>query len=317
MSEARFPVQIAASREGVSPRTDRCPHPLTARDSAILVGLDRYRYLDSDHITDLFFTNRRRAQFALGNLLWRGLIHRWPGLTYQRSMRVPSAYVLTSSGARSVAHLHQLDPRPVTDRARRAREQVVHLRHDLEANRFFVKLAAGARHLDGQGLYHWLGENTVRAARERDGSPASDGWGRYLLPDRELTFDLEWDRGTEHARAIRQKASGYVTYFRGRRDADLHHVLFVAPTRVREGELHDLIEDVLPKHATMCRIWTTAVETTSALGLLGRVWQEIGGEPRRVAFADLTGHSRGTLAADDCIAKERWWERRPGGGEGA
>lgn len=152
---------------------------------------------------------------------------------------------------------------------------------------------------------------------ERDGSPPSDGWGRYLLSDREITFDLEWDRGTEHARRIRQKAIGFVTYFRGRRHADLHHVLFVAPTRVREGELHDLISPVLPPNVNLCRFWTTAVETVSAIGQLGAVWLEISGPPHRFAFADMPGFPRGRLSAMDSIAKPGWWKRRPGGGESA
>jgi hypothetical protein len=59
------------------------------------------------------------------------------------------------------------------------------MRHHLEANRFFTKLAAGAPNLPEQGLYHWIGEATCHAAYERDGSPPSDGWGRYLLSDRE------------------------------------------------------------------------------------------------------------------------------------
>lgn len=317
MTEHRFPVQIAPGDRGLSPQTHACPQPLTARDSAILLALDQYRYLDREHIADLFFVGRRQAQLRLEHLLWRGLLHRWPGTRWQNAPLAPCSYVLTTSGARHIARLRDQDARPICDRSRRAREQTYHLRHDLEANRLFVKLAAGARDLLDQGLYHWLGEVTCRAAYERDGSPPSDGWGRYLLSDREVTFDLEWDRGTEHARRIRQKASGYVTYFRGRRDADLHHVLFVAPTRVREGELHDLIEPVLPKHANLCRFWTTAVETTSILGWLGPVWQQIAGPPRRHALAHLPGLPRGTRAAADCIGKNRWWERRPGGGEGA
>jgi hypothetical protein len=203
------------------------------------------------------------------------------------------------------------------DRARRAREQTYHLRHDLEANRLYTRLAAGARDLPDQGLYHWLGEATCRAAYERDGSPASDGWGRYLLPDREITFDLEWDRGTEHPRRIRQKANGYITYFRGRRQADLHHVLFVAPTRVREGELHDLISPVFPPNVNLCRFWTTAVETVSSIGWLGAVWLQIAGPPHRYAFTDMPGFPRGPRSAKDSIAKPGWWKRRPGGGEGA
>jgi hypothetical protein len=226
-------------------------------------------------------------------------------------------YALTSSGARQVAKLRGQDPRPIRDRARRAREQTYHLRHDLEANRFFTKLAAGARDLPDQGLYHWLGEATCRAAYERDGSPTSDGWGRYLLADREITFDLEWDRGTEHPRRIRQKANGYITYFRGRRQADLHHVLFVAPTRVREGELHDLISQVLPPNVNLCRFWTTAVETVSSIGWLGAVWLQVAGPPHRYAFADMPGFPRGPRSAWDSIARPGWWKRRPSGGEGA
>jgi protein involved in plasmid replication-relaxation len=312
-----FPVQIEGLKRGLSPTTHAHARPLTDRDLAILLAIDQYRYLDRDHVTDLFFPGRRSAELCLKDLLWRGLIYRWPVVRWQGSSIKPSVYGLTSSGARRVAQLRGQDPRPIRDRARRAREQTYHLRHDLEANRFFTKLAAGARDLPDQGLYHWLGEATCRAAYERDGSPTSDGWGRYLLADREITFDLEWDRGTEHARRIRQKAIGYVAYFRGRRDAALNHVLLVAPTRVREGELHDLISPILPQHTNLCRFWTTAVETVSAIGWLGAVWLEITGQPGRYAFADMPGYPRGTRAANDCIAKGRWWDRRPGGGEGA
>ena len=317
MTADPFPVQIEGLKRGLSPSTHAHPRPLSDRDLAILLAIDQYRYLDRDHVTDLFFPGRRSAELCLKDLLWRGLIYRWPVVRWQGSPIKPSVYGLTSSGARRVAQLRGQDPRPIRDRARRAREQTYHLRHDLEANRFFTKLAAGARDLPDQGLYHWLGEATCRAAYERDGSPTSDGWGRYLLADREITFDLEWDRGTEHARRIRQKAIGYIAYFRGRRNAALNHVLLVAPTRVREGELHDLISPILPQHTNLCRFWTTAVETVSAIGWLGAVWLEITGQPGRYAFADMPGYPRGTRAANDCIAKGRWWDRRPGGGEGA
>ena len=305
------------SRRGLSPWTDVCDRPLSARDAAILIALDQYRYLDREQITELFFQGRRQAQLCLEDLSARGLVHRSPGTRQPGNLQYPSVYALTTSGARSVARMRSQDPRPIYERARRAREQAYHLRHDVEANGAFVKLAAGARDLAEQGLYHWLGEATCRAAHERNGSPPSDGWGRYLLADREITFDLEWDRGTEHARRIRQKANGYVAYFRGRRHADLHHVMFVAPTRLREGELHDLISPLLPKQVNLCRFWTSAAQTVSALGWQGAVWLEVTGLPRRHAFADIPGHPRGAYAANDCIAKAQWWERRPGGGEGA
>ena len=313
----RSPVQFHAVARGLSPTTRVCARPLTEKDSAVLLAIGQYRYLDTDHVADLFVQSRRKAQVRLKDLLWRGLIHRWPVGQRQASPLTPPVYALTTSGARHIAKLREQDPRPVCERARRAREQNYHMRHDLEANRFFTKLAAGASNLPEQGLYHWLGEATCHAAYERDGSPPSDGWGRYLLSDREITFDLEWDRGSEHARRIRTKANGYLTYFRGRRHADLHHVLFVAPTRVREGELHDLISPVLPPNVNLCRFWTTAVETVSAIGQLGAVWLEISGPPHRFAFADMPGFPRGRLSALDSIAKPGWWKRRPGGGESA
>jgi hypothetical protein len=317
MTADRSAVQIQTVKRGLSPTTHVCTRPLTERDSAVLLAIDQYRYLDSDHVSDLFAQSRRKAQLRLKDLLWRGLIHRWPVEQAQASPLTPSVYALTTSGARHIAKLREQDPRPVCERARRAREQAYHMRHDLEANRFFTKLAAGACGLADQGLYHWLGEATCRSAYERDGSPPSDGWGRYLLSDREITFDLEWDRGTEYARRIRTKANGYVTYFRGRRNADLHHVLFVAPTRVREGELHDLISPVFPPYVNLCRFWTTAVETVSSIGWLGAVWLQIAGPPHRYAFADMPGFPRGPRSAGDCIAKPGWWKRRRGGGEGA
>lgn len=310
-------VQIEPSASRLSPTTRVCPRPLSDRDVAILLAIDQYRYLDRDHVTDLFFAGRRNAEIRLKELLWRGLVHRWPVMRWQGSLLRPSVYALSTSGAREIAKVRSQDPRPICNRARRAREQTYHLRHDLEANRFFTKLAAAGRELPEQGLYHWVGENACRAAYERDGRPPSDGWGRYLLADREITFDLEWDRGTESPRRIRTKATGYVTYFAGRLRADLHHVLFVAPTRIREGELHDVIGPVLPANVNLCRVWTTAAETLSSIGWLGAVWLEIGGSPRRVAFTDMPGHTRGQRLAGDCIAKAEWWKRRPGGGEGA
>lgn len=229
---------------------------------------------------------RRSTELCLQELRRRGLAADWP------EWRMPRTYCLTPAGAQHAARLRHDNPRPAQRQAWRAMRHRYHMRHDVEANGFFVALAAGARDLPDRGLYRWLGEASCRAAYEFDGSPASDGWGQYLLPDREITFDLECDRGTEHGQRIRRKASGYVNYFRGRREAELHHVLWVAPTRMREGELHDLIEPVVEGFDNLCRFWTTAIETTAAVGWSGKAWLEIGGSTRRVAFADLAGHPR-------------------------
>src|SRR5437899_6083141 len=175
MAAGRCLVQIEGPKRGLSPTTDACPRPLSDRDLAILLAIDQYRCLDRDHLTDLFFPGRRSAELCLKDLLWRGLVHRWPGKRWQGSILYPSVYALTSSGARQVANLRGHDPRPLVDRARRAREQTYHLRHDPEANRLCPRLAAAAADLREQGLYHWLGAATCRDAREPHGFPDSDG----------------------------------------------------------------------------------------------------------------------------------------------
>ncbi len=290
----------------------------TERDVAVLTALSQYRYLDREQLERLFFQGRRRAQLKLLQLRDHGLITGWRCLLQPGLHPRPSVYVLAAAGARLLAHASNADPRPLIARSRHARERAFHVLHDLEANGFFVDLAAAGRDRPGEGLYHWLGEPACRDGRAAEGAPASDGWGRYLLPDRELFFDLEWDRGTEHERRLRQKASAYVSYFRGRRGASRHHVLFVAPTDRREGELRRVIAGALTQAAECCRFWTTTAAFIKNEGPQGRIWLEVqSSRPGLVAFGQMPGAPRSDRRVEDCIGKPGWWERRPGGGEGA
>ena len=86
----QFPVQIDAVGPGLSPTTPVCPQPLSDRESAILLAIDQYRYLDSDHIADLFHLSQRKAQLRLKNLLWRGVIYRWSREQRQGSRLTPA-----------------------------------------------------------------------------------------------------------------------------------------------------------------------------------------------------------------------------------
>jgi hypothetical protein len=120
-------------------------------------------------------------------------------------------------------------------RSRHALAHRFHLLHDLEANGFFIDLANASRPLEGEGLYHWVGEWGCREIyRARGAAFAPDGWGRYLSPSGEVVFLLEWDRGTESPQRNGQKASQYISYFTGRRDAQLNNVLFVVEHGIRE-----------------------------------------------------------------------------------
>jgi hypothetical protein len=58
-----------------------------------------------------------------------------------------------------------------------------------------------------EGLYRWLGEQQVQQGTGPAVRP--DGYGRYLLPDAEITFYLELDRGTETTRRVKSKLHAY------------------------------------------------------------------------------------------------------------
>src|SRR6202011_6250677 len=108
-------------------------------------------------------------------------------------------------------------------------------------NAFFVALAAASRSLRPQGLYHWVGERGCwRAyAEAHELGPIPDGWGRYLLPEGEVIFFLEWDRATLKRARIRSKATYYRTYFRGRHRAATTNVLFVVPSGSRAAQVRE------------------------------------------------------------------------------
>lgn len=291
---------------------------LGSRELAILLALDQYRYLDRNQVERLFFDARRTAQSTLRELLLRQMVLRWQRHEPGTSEPCASIYVLSARGAAHLSRACGIDPRPAMARARLAQSRAYHVLHDVESNGFFVGLAHASGAAAEEGLYHWVGEIGCRRAAGEDGSPSSDGWGRYLLPDRELLFDLEWDRGTEHEPRLRQKAMAYISHFRGRRGSRLRHVLVVAPTDRREAQIRLVLAAALPGAEECCRFWTTTVAFMQGEGALGRIWLEVGSAAAGlVAFQNMPGVARSSRRPEDCIAKPRWWDRRPGGGEGA
>jgi hypothetical protein len=64
-----------------------------------------------------------------------------------------------------------------------------------------------------------------------------------------------------------------------------------------------------------CRFWTiTTAFVAAAAGPLGDVWA---GSGRRVSIVDMAGLPRSDRQVGDCIGKQAWWLRRPGGGGGS
>src|SRR5260370_26664324 len=103
----RFPVQIESVKRGLSPTTHACSRPPSDRDSAVLLAIDQYRYIDSDQVAELFDQSRRKAQLRLKDLLWRGLIYRWPPDLQQGSPLTQPVYAPPTPGPIPIAKIRR------------------------------------------------------------------------------------------------------------------------------------------------------------------------------------------------------------------
>jgi hypothetical protein len=234
-------------------------------------------------------------------------------------VRRASIYFLSPHGARALAESRDEDPLAYVQRADHALTRHYHLVHDLQASQFFVDLATASRQLPDQGLYHWVGEQGVRRgyAEEEERGPIADGWGRFLTADREVLLHLEWDRGSELAKRLRRKLGAYISYFVDRPSASQNQVLVVTPTDQREEQVERVAFSVMPRGRECCRVWTTTTFRLGTSGPLGNIWRGVERLTPRVALPFMAGRPRSPRRVEDCIGKPSWWERRPGGGQGA
>ena len=293
---------------------------LTARDVAILMALDQYRYLDRQQLEELFFQGPRSSQLRLRFLVQSGLLVAWRVRRQPGRIPGPSVFLLSSRGARVLAQISGANPDPFVRRAEHARSRAFHVLHDIEANAFFVGVARASRDIPEQGLYHWVGERGCwRAyADAHELGPIPDGWGRYLLPEGDVIFFLEWDRGTLKRARIHSKVSRYRAYFRGRQRATTTNVCLVVPTLSREDQVRGEIADVISGIASeTCRFWTATTERLQQDGHLGVIWRPAGARAALKRLADLPRQPRSSYSVEACLAKPAWWERRPAGGQGA
>jgi hypothetical protein len=109
------------------------------------------------------------------------------------------------------------------------------LEHRRDVARFFLALVQRSIERGGEGLYSWLGEQ--QAQQGTGGAVRPDGYGRYLLPDGEVTFYLELDRGTEPASRIATKLRAYHKALAADDHCDLGNVLLVCQSRQRLANL--------------------------------------------------------------------------------
>src|SRR6266568_4584851 len=175
------------------PHSSSADHSVTPRDAAILMALDSYRYLDRTQIQTLFFTGPRSCQYRLRWLVHHGLVRTWRVVMRPGRVCRASIFLLSQRGAAALAEWLDAEPLSFVRRAEHALERRFHLVHQLEANQFFVDLAAATRGMADCGLYHWVGEHGVENAyaESDERAPIPDGWGRLLTPDREVLIDRE------------------------------------------------------------------------------------------------------------------------------
>ena len=304
-------------RLGDEPRSSPGDYSPTPRDMAILMALDAYRYLDRSQIQTLFFAGPRSCQYRLRWLAHHGLVRTWQVVMRPGRVCRASIFLLSRRGAAAVAEWLDVEPAPFVRRAEHALERRFHLVHQLEANQFFIDLAAATRDLEDIGLYHWVGEHGVENAygEGNEQAPIPDGWGRLLTPVREVLLHLEWDRGTEQPRRLRAKLAAYAGYFNDRPGAGANQVLFVAPTEQRERQILGLLRDCVDSDRESCRFWTTTTAFIAAWGPLGQVWTRNGSS--RVGLKEMAGLPRSERGTEACVGKPGWWLWRPGGGAGA
>lgn len=300
------------------------------RDIALLMMLAQHGYLTTEDIWQLFWPEAS-AWHARRRLRWLRelrLATRWWQLlpTVDSWRRMPSVWMLTQPGAALAAQYLGVDPKPIIVRSSYVAEGMRPIDHDLAVNRFMVQLADAAAGVPDQGLYSWVGEPGMRrlvqlsqqleeADEPRELAP--DAWGRYLTAEGEVLFHLEHDTGTEKPADLGVKAHRYLRQARVG-----EQVLFTLPNAARERSVRSAIERAgagseVWRHRRV-RCWATTFQLLSEQGPLGRIWRGFGPDAEGfLTLPELPRLARDPgLQVEHSIAKPRWWEHRPGAGEG-
>jgi hypothetical protein len=171
---------------------------LTVRDRVILDRLQEHEPLTTSELRLLFFTGIRTCRARLKLLEDAGVLCRVYPARSSRGGKSEPLWFLTPHGRHTIGAPTRRAPGL----------SIPDLEHRRAVARFFLALVERSLTREREGLYTWYGE--TRAAAGVGGGPLRpDGYGRYLLPDGELTFYLELDRGTEPARRVAAKLTAY------------------------------------------------------------------------------------------------------------
>jgi hypothetical protein len=157
--------------------------------------------------------------------------------------------------------------------------------HLLEIADFRVCLQEELERKKGE-LVEWLGESTLRALLlGQRGWPVPDALVHWRLPDREGTFLLEWDRGTESLAILTAKLTRYLNYWRARGHRELLPGLGLRPRLaivVASGERRDRLIRWLSTRAGLRGGATVLVGLAGEVNRepLGRSWWRSDTGPR-------------------------------------
>jgi len=221
------PLRSRVSSRSASSATSYA-HRLTKRDFEILVQLYEHRVLTTPQIYELHFDTYTRASKRMLQLYRLGLVERFRPHTPTGS--APWHYTLDEPGARLVAARQEIDFKDFTFKKARIFDVVgsPRLRHRVECNGFFARLNLACRRRGWR--LEWIGER--RACASWDSIISPDGIGWIVAGDREISFFLEYDRGTENHDQLENKTSRYRIVGRTARSEDA--LLFVFPSGARE-----------------------------------------------------------------------------------
>jgi hypothetical protein len=170
---------------------------VTLRDRELLDRLSQHEPLSTSELHLLYFSGLRTCRRRLLKLEAGGLLMRVFPTRSTRGGSAEALWFLSPNGRRAIgAPGRRLPGLSIPD-----------LEHRRATAAFFLALIERSLSRPGEGLYSWLGE---QQAQEGTGaSVRPDGYGRYLLPEGEITFYLEIDRGSEPAGRIKSKLDAY------------------------------------------------------------------------------------------------------------
>ncbi len=243
-------------------------HRLTRRDFEILIELYEHRVLTTPQIYELHFDTHTRASKRMLELYRLGLVERFR--PHSPTGSAPWHYTLDEPGARLVAARQEIDYERFTFKKARIFDVVgsPRLRHRVECNGFFARLSLACRRRGWR--LEWTGER--RATASWDSVITPDGIGRVVAADREISFFLEYDRGTENHDQLENKTCRYRLVGRTARSEDA--LLFVFPSAARERYARSaLVGASVPV--------STAVRADTLRHPLGPMWLPLHDDRRR------------------------------------